>query len=77
MSYGHRVLNHVAFNRASRNTKLLQGLLYLLILSWIVFAWVLHMHLLSTLENPTVSLTETVPILKPIVGPNLFEANRR
>lgn len=77
MSYGQQVLNHIAFNRAERNTKILQGLLYLLILAWLVFAWCLHMHLLSTLENPTVSVNETVSIPKPAVGPNLFETNGR
>lgn len=73
MSYGQQVLNHIAFNRAERNTKILQGLLYLLILAWLVFAWCLHMHLLSTFENPPVSLTETVTISKPAASPNLFE----
>lgn len=77
MSYGQQVLDHVAFNRARRNTKILQGLIYLLIVAWLIFAWVLHMHLLSTLENSTISVTEKVQLHKPTVGPNLFETNRR
>lgn len=77
MSYGQQVLDHVAFNRARRNTKILQGLIYLLIVAWLIFAWVLHMHLLSTLETPTISLTETVTIQKPFTNPNLFETNGR